>query len=72
MVGKDNEYVSHYSAPGAMRAGFEYYRAFPHDAIQNMNYSNPKLTMPVLALGVFVAKLLSNFFSGNSTTETSK
>ncbi len=24
-----NEFVSHYSAPGAMRAGFEYYRAFP-------------------------------------------
>jgi hypothetical protein len=22
-----NEYVSHYSAPGGMRAGFEYYRA---------------------------------------------
>jgi pimeloyl-ACP methyl ester carboxylesterase len=116
MVGKDNEYVSHYSAPGAMRAGFEYYRAFPQDAIQNMNYSKTKLTMPVLALGggyiptfggnitmptiiygmkilaqnvqgvivpnsghfipeeqpVFVAKLLSNFFSGNSTMETSK
>jgi pimeloyl-ACP methyl ester carboxylesterase len=24
-----NEYVSHYSAPGGLRAGFEYYRAFP-------------------------------------------
>ncbi len=46
-----NEYVSHYSAPGGMRAGFEYYRAFPHDAIQNMNYSKTKLTMPVLAMG---------------------
>ncbi|MFL6422781.1 MAG: alpha/beta fold hydrolase [Nitrososphaeraceae archaeon] len=46
-----NEYVSHYSVPGAMRAGFEYYRAFPQDAIQNMNYSKTKLTMPVLALG---------------------
>lgn len=34
-----------------MRAGFEYYRAFPQDAIQNMNYSKTKLTMPVLALG---------------------
>jgi pimeloyl-ACP methyl ester carboxylesterase len=33
-----NEFVSHYSAPGGMRAGFEYYRAFPQDAIQNMNY----------------------------------
>jgi pimeloyl-ACP methyl ester carboxylesterase len=46
-----NEYVSHYSAPGAMRAGFEHYRAFPQDAIQNQNYSKTKLTMPVLALG---------------------
>jgi pimeloyl-ACP methyl ester carboxylesterase len=46
-----NEYVSHYSAPGGMRAGFEYYRAIPQDAIQNMNYSKTKLPMPVLALG---------------------
>ena len=46
-----NEYVSHYSAPGGMRAGFEYYRAFPQDAIQNQNYSKTKFTMPVLALG---------------------
>jgi len=42
-----NEYVSHHSAPGGMRAGFEYYRAFPQDAIQNMNYSKTRLTMPV-------------------------
>ena len=33
-----NEYVSHYSAPGGMRAGFEYYRVFPQDAIENQNY----------------------------------
>src|SRR5215216_4103170 len=46
-----NEYVSRYSAPGGMRAGFEYYRAFPQDAIQNQNYSQTNLTMPVLALG---------------------
>src|SRR5215213_6627505 len=46
-----NEYVSHYSAPGGIRAGFEHYRAFPQDAIQNQNYSKTKLTMPVLALG---------------------
>jgi pimeloyl-ACP methyl ester carboxylesterase len=111
-----NEFVSHYSAPGGMRAGFEYYRALPQDAIQNQNYSKTKLTMPVLAVGAgyipvfggnitmpsiiygmkmlaqnvqgvtvsnsghwipeeqpdFVVKLLNNFFSGNSTTETSK
>jgi pimeloyl-ACP methyl ester carboxylesterase len=46
-----NEFVSHYSVPGGMRAGFEYYRAFQEDAIQNINYSKTKLTMPVLALG---------------------
>jgi pimeloyl-ACP methyl ester carboxylesterase len=46
-----NEYVSKYSAPGGMRAGFEHYKAFPEDAIQNQNYSKTKLTMPVLALG---------------------
>jgi pimeloyl-ACP methyl ester carboxylesterase len=46
-----NEYVTHYSAPGGMRSGFEHYRAFPQDAIQNMNYSKTNLTMPVLALG---------------------
>jgi len=111
-----NDYVNHYSAPGAMRAGFEHYRAFPQDAIQNQNYSKTKLTMPVLALGAgylpafggnitmqtivygmkllaqnvqgvtvpnsghfipeeqpdFVVKSLNNFFSGNSSTETSK
>jgi pimeloyl-ACP methyl ester carboxylesterase len=46
-----DEYVSHYSSPGGLRAGFEYYRAFSQDAIQNQNYSKTKLTMPVLALG---------------------
>ena len=46
-----NEYVSHYTAPGGMHAGFEHYRAFPQDAIQNQNYSKTKLTMPVLGLG---------------------
>jgi pimeloyl-ACP methyl ester carboxylesterase len=45
-----NEYVSHYSEPGGMRAGFEYYRALPQDAIQNQNYSKTNLTMPVLTL----------------------
>ena len=30
-----DEYVRHYSAPGGMRAGFEYYRAFPITEEQN-------------------------------------
>jgi pimeloyl-ACP methyl ester carboxylesterase len=59
-----NEYVSHYSAPGGMRAGFEYYRAIPQDAIENMNYSKTKLTMPVLALGGGY----DPYFGGNFTT----
>ena len=46
-----NEYVSRYSAPGGMRAGFEYYRAFQDNVMQNQNYSQTKLPMPVLALG---------------------
>jgi pimeloyl-ACP methyl ester carboxylesterase len=46
-----NEYVSHYSVPGGMRALFAYYQSFlPQDAIENQNYSKTKLTMPVLAL----------------------
>ena len=61
-----NEFVSHYSAPGGMHAGFEYYRAFPQDAIQNMNYSKTKLTMPVLAIGAGYIPT----FGGNITMPT--
>jgi pimeloyl-ACP methyl ester carboxylesterase len=46
-----DEYVSHYSKPGGMRAGFEYYRAFPIDEEQNKELADIKLPMPVLALG---------------------
>jgi pimeloyl-ACP methyl ester carboxylesterase len=45
------EYVKHYSAPGGMHAGFEYYRAIFDDISQNKEYAKTKLTMPVLALG---------------------
>jgi pimeloyl-ACP methyl ester carboxylesterase len=61
-----DEYVSHYSAPGGMRAGFEYYRAFPENAIQNQNYSQTKLPMPVLALGAAYIPVLG----GNITMPT--
>jgi pimeloyl-ACP methyl ester carboxylesterase len=46
-------YVSAYAAPGAMRAGFEVYRAFDQDAEDNRAAlrRNGKLTMPVLAVG---------------------
>jgi pimeloyl-ACP methyl ester carboxylesterase len=45
-------YVSAYSAPGAMRAGFELYRAFDRDADDNREAlgRNGKLTIPVLAI----------------------
>ena len=45
-------YVSAYSAPGAMRAGFELYRAFEKDAEDNHQAlrRNGKLTTPVLAV----------------------
>ena len=46
-----DEFVSKYSAPGGMRAGFEYYRAFPTTLEQNRDHANVKLQMPVLALG---------------------
>jgi pimeloyl-ACP methyl ester carboxylesterase len=46
-------YASAYSAPGAMRAGFELYRAFDQDAADNRAAlaRNGKLTVPVLAVG---------------------
>jgi pimeloyl-ACP methyl ester carboxylesterase len=46
-------YTSAYTAPGAMRAGFELYRAFDRDAEDNHDAlnRNGKLTMPVLAVG---------------------
>jgi pimeloyl-ACP methyl ester carboxylesterase len=46
-----DEFVRKYSAPGAMRAGFEYYRAFDEDAQQNKALVNQsKLQIPVLVL----------------------
>ena len=45
-----------------MRDGFNYFRAFPEDAIQNENYSKTKLTMQVLS---FWSRILA--FGGNVT-----
>jgi len=47
------EYVRCYANPGAMRAGFEYYRALPQDKEDNRALldSGFRLSMPVLALG---------------------
>jgi pimeloyl-ACP methyl ester carboxylesterase len=46
-------YVAAYAAPGAMRAGFELYRAFDRDILDNQTAlaRNGKLTIPVLAVG---------------------
>jgi pimeloyl-ACP methyl ester carboxylesterase len=48
-----DEYVRCYSAPGALRAGFEYYRNIPRDQADNRALldSGFRLQMPVLALG---------------------
>ena len=46
------EYLRTYAQPGAMRAGFEYYRALPQDAADNAEIvARFKLPMPVLAIG---------------------
>ena len=44
-------YTEKYSSPGALRDGFEYYRAFPLDAVQNEALVNQsKLQVPVLVM----------------------
>jgi pimeloyl-ACP methyl ester carboxylesterase len=45
------EYIEQYSKPGALRAGFEYYRAIFEDAQQNKEYAKQKLDMPILIIG---------------------
>ncbi|SDC76236.1 Pimeloyl-ACP methyl ester carboxylesterase [Cupriavidus sp. YR651] len=47
----EDTYARAYAIPGALRAGFEYYRAFPQDAKQNQQFAQHKLTMPVLGVG---------------------
>ena len=46
-----DEYVRCYSGRDSLRAGFEYYRAFPTNAQQFTEYAKQKLSIPVLALG---------------------
>jgi pimeloyl-ACP methyl ester carboxylesterase len=45
-----DEFVRAYSAPGALRGGFDWYRAFAADAAANAASQASKLTMPVLGL----------------------
>jgi pimeloyl-ACP methyl ester carboxylesterase len=47
-----HEYLRTYTQPGAMRAGFAFYRALPQDADDNRRIAaRMKLPMPVLAIG---------------------
>ena len=48
-----------------MRAGFEYYRAFPVDAEQNRESAKTKIMMPVLVLGDDMYPALGGDFPGN-------
>lgn len=53
-IGPDDldEYLRTYRQPGAMRAGFAYYRAIPRDVADNRAIIDRfKLRMPVLAIG---------------------
>lgn len=52
-----DRYASAYSAPGAMRAGFEVYRAFDQDAADNRAAlaRDGRLTIPVLAVGGMIS-----------------
>jgi pimeloyl-ACP methyl ester carboxylesterase len=59
------EYVRSYAVPGAMKAGFEYYRAIPLNIEQNQELKKKKLTMPVLAIGGVVG-------AGKMTIKTMK
>jgi pimeloyl-ACP methyl ester carboxylesterase len=60
-----DEYIRAYSVPGAMKAGFEYYRAIPLTMQQNQNFKKQKLTMPILAIGGVLG-------AGETTIETMK
>lgn len=48
---KKNYFAKQYAAPGHMKAGFEWFKAFPQDAIDNKELAKTKLTMPVLVIG---------------------
>jgi pimeloyl-ACP methyl ester carboxylesterase len=54
------EYVRAYSQPGALRAGFQYYRAGIQEDLENLSGCTRKLTMPVLAWGgdVFLGNIV--------------
>jgi pimeloyl-ACP methyl ester carboxylesterase len=59
-------FANHFSAPGTARSAFEYFRAFPVDAEQNIESSKTnKITIPVLALGGDIYPGLGGDIPGN-------
>jgi pimeloyl-ACP methyl ester carboxylesterase len=52
------EYVRVYSAPGAVRAGLQYYSTALHEDLENLSSCTRKLTLPIMAWG-------GEAFSGN-------
>jgi pimeloyl-ACP methyl ester carboxylesterase len=55
-----------------MRAGFEYYRAFPVNAEQNKVLSETKLQIPVLALGGDIYPALGGDAPGNFALDSTQ
>jgi pimeloyl-ACP methyl ester carboxylesterase len=55
-----DEYVRVYSLPGALRSGFQYYRAGLQEDLENLSSCTQKLTMPVMAWGgeVFLGNIV--------------
>ena len=47
----EDYYAKSYARPGALRGGFEYYRAFAQDEIDNRALAKRPLNIPVLGLG---------------------
>jgi pimeloyl-ACP methyl ester carboxylesterase len=56
-----------------MRAGFEYYRAFPQDAKDNReSAATAKLTMPVLVLSGDICPSLGGGFPGSTMLNSTR
>ncbi|HEX2306345.1 MAG TPA: alpha/beta hydrolase [Nitrososphaeraceae archaeon] len=64
--------MNNYSAPGGMRAGFEYYRAFPMNTEQNKALSETRLQIPVLAIGADIFPALGGDVPGNITLNSTQ
>ncbi|QDK34927.1 alpha/beta fold hydrolase [Sphingomonas sp. IC081] len=47
----EDYYAVAYARPGALRGGFEYYRAFAQDELDNREFSKKPLAIPVLGVG---------------------